>query len=190
MTQKFGPEDIAERRQGIVAAATGVFLRYGYARTTMGDVASAAGLARPALYALFARKDDIFAAVVKDMNDRKMAEIRKANESLRSFERKLHRCCEAWGSHGVELMDAYPDARDLFDISRPAVQAIYDDFISFLTELLAEGLTDSRLRAKPSQIARNLAFAMRGFKDAASDGAEMRKMIALEVDTLLATQGH
>ena len=31
---------------------------------------------------------------------------------------------------------------------------------------------------------------MRGFKDAAIDGAELRKMIALEVDTVLAAIGR
>ena len=186
MTQKLTDEDIAERRQGILSAAAGVFLRYGYARTTMEDVAEAAGLSRPALYALFPKKEGIFAGVVKDMNNRKMAELRSITRSSWSFERKLHHYCEDWGSHGVELVEIHPDARDLFDISRPSVQAIYEDFIRFLAEILSDGMANSKLKANPSLIARNLTFAMRGFKDAAKNGVEMRQMIALEVDTLLA----
>ena len=90
----------------------------------------------------------------------------------------------------MELMEVHPDARDLFDIARPAVQAMYEDFISLLTELLSEGMTGSRLKASPSQLARNLAFAMRGFKDAVKNAAELRKMIALEVATVLAAISH
>ena len=186
MTQKLTNENVAERRQTILSAAAGVFLRYGYARTTMGDVAEAAKISRPALYVLFPKKDDIFAAVVEEMNGRKLAELRTAMRGMRSFERKLHHCCEEWGSHGMELMEVHPDARDLFDIARPAVQAIYEDFIRFLAELLSEGMIGTRIRASPSQLARNLAFAMRGLKDAVKNAAEMRKLIALEVDTVLA----
>ena len=190
MTQKSTNENIAERRQGILSAAAGVFMRYGYARTTMGDVAEAAKISRPALYVLFPRKDDIFAAVVKDMNNKKLAELRTVMRGMRSFERKLHHCCEEWGSHGMELIQVHPDARDLFEISRPAVQAIYEDFIRLLVELLSEGMIGTKLKASPPQLARNLAFAMRGFRDAVKDAAEMRKMIALEVDTVLAAIGH
>ncbi len=186
MTQRLTGENVAQRRQSILSAATGVFLRYGYHRTTMGDVAEAASMSRPALYVLFPRKDDIFAAVVEDMNDRKLAELKSAMRGMRSFERKLHYCCEEWGSHGMELMEVHPDARDLFDIARPAVQAIYEDFIALLAVLLSEGMVGTKLKASPSQLARNLAFAMRGFKDAAKGAAEMRKMIALEVDTVVA----
>ena len=190
MTQKLTDQDIAERRQGILSAATGVFLRYGYSRTTMGDVADAAKMSRPALYLLYPKKDDIFAAVVEEMNHRKLAELRTAMRGMRSFERKLRFCCEQWGSHGMELMEVHLDARDLFDIGRPAVQAIYEDFIKLLAELLSEGMVGTRLKASPSQLARNLAFAMRGFKDAVKNAAEMRKMIALEVDTVLAAIEH
>ncbi len=190
MTQKLTDENIAERRQGILFAASGVFLRYGYSRTTMGDVAEAAKMSRPALYLLFPKKDDIFAAVVEDMNDRKLAELRTVMRGMRSFERKLHHCCEEWGSHGMELMEVHPDARDLFDIARPAVQAIYEDFIILLAELLSEGMIGTKLKASPSQLARNLAFAMRGFKDAVKNAAEIRQMIALEVDIVLAAVSH
>ena len=190
MTQRLTDENVAERRRAILSAAAGVFLRYGYSRTTMGDVADAARMSRPALYVLFPKKDDIFAAVVEDMNDRKLAELRTAMKRMRSFERKLHYCCEEWGSHGMEMMEAHPDARDLFDIARPAVQAMYEEFITLLAELLSDGMIGTRLKASPSQLARNLAFAMRGFKDAAENVAEMQKMIALEVDTVLAAISH
>jgi len=41
--------DRGTRSAGIVEAATGVFLRYGFSRTTMGDIAGAAGISRASL---------------------------------------------------------------------------------------------------------------------------------------------
>ena len=71
---------------------------------------------------------------------------------LGSFAGKLHCCCEKWASHGVSLTTAQPDARDLFDIARLAVQAIYREFIDFLAELLSAAMTNSKLKARPSSL--------------------------------------
>lgn len=51
------------RRARILEGATGVFLAYGFSRTTMDDIARAAELSRPALYLLFRNKTDIYRAI-------------------------------------------------------------------------------------------------------------------------------
>lgn len=48
------------RRRAIVAAATGVFLRYGFKKTSMDDLARAAGLSRQGLYLHFPTKEALF----------------------------------------------------------------------------------------------------------------------------------
>ena len=52
------------RRDEIVDAATPVFLRFGYKKTSMESVAAAAGISRQALYLHFPNKESIFSAVV------------------------------------------------------------------------------------------------------------------------------
>lgn len=49
-----------ERLAGLRAAATRVFARFGYRRTTMGEIAQEAGMSRPALYLLYPNKEAIF----------------------------------------------------------------------------------------------------------------------------------
>ena len=44
--------DIAKRDK-VLAAARGIFLRYGFKRVTMNDIAEAASISRPALYLVF-----------------------------------------------------------------------------------------------------------------------------------------
>jgi TetR/AcrR family transcriptional regulator, transcriptional repressor of aconitase len=51
------------RRSEILEAAKLCFLRYGYGKTSLDDIAKAAGLSRPLLYRKFANKEAIFAAL-------------------------------------------------------------------------------------------------------------------------------
>lgn len=62
MTQ---PEEIDSSRRGVIlAAAAQVFLRFGYKRSSMGDLAKAAGLSRQGLYLHYESKDELFRAAV------------------------------------------------------------------------------------------------------------------------------
>ncbi len=173
------------RRERIVASATDIFLRYGHARTTMGDLAEAAGLSRPALYLVFARKEDIFAAVIERLITEELRRYRKAIAKMKSLDRKLHFCCEQWAGHGYDLTEAHPDARDVFHLGFAPVKRMYDELVAFLADLMREEVAASRLKAQPEELARVLIFAMRGLKDTAEDGRHMRRMIAIEVDAVL-----
>jgi AcrR family transcriptional regulator len=52
----------ADRTGHILDSALTVFSQYGYAKTTMQDIARAAGMSRAALYLRFASKEDLFRA--------------------------------------------------------------------------------------------------------------------------------
>jgi AcrR family transcriptional regulator len=52
------------RRAAILDAAAAVFLRYGFKKTSMDDLARAAGLSRQGLYLHFATKEELFKAGV------------------------------------------------------------------------------------------------------------------------------
>jgi AcrR family transcriptional regulator len=56
---------LQDRKDIILDSAFGVFAQYGYRRTVMEDVASAAGLSRTALYQHWRNKDDLFRALAQ-----------------------------------------------------------------------------------------------------------------------------
>ena len=85
-----------DRKRAVVHAATQVFLRFGFARTTMNDLARAAGLTRPTLYLSFPDKHQIFDAVIETMVSDKLAEIRAGLRRRKSLEAKLHYACISW----------------------------------------------------------------------------------------------
>src|ERR1700727_971622 len=68
----------AARRGAILEAATGVFLRYGFKKTSMDDLARAAGLSRQGLYLHFATKEALFKDAVLQLLDATRATARAA----------------------------------------------------------------------------------------------------------------
>ena len=60
MSERMLSEKAEGRRAAIVRASRDVFLRYGFARTTMDDLARAGGVSRPGLYLVFPGKNELF----------------------------------------------------------------------------------------------------------------------------------
>jgi|SRR5579859_2883703 len=176
---------VTARREQIVDAAIGVFLRYGYARTTMGDIAQAARLTRPTLYVTFPDKERVFTAVVDKMIADKLAEIREGLPRQKTLRKRLCFACNAWTADGYELIQNHPDAADMFDLGFKSVCAGYDAFAKLLADILDEPLRGSQLHLSSEEVARTIVLAAKGFKDTAANGDELRKMIAIHV-TLVA----
>ena len=63
---------------------------------------------------------------------------------------------------------------------------MYAALEAFIADLLRDAVAASKLKTTPEELARVLIFGMRGFKDIAEDAAHMRRMIALQVDIVLA----
>ena len=63
-SERAASEAAKARHAAIVAAAAGVFLRYGFKKTSMDDLARAAGLSRQGLYLHFPTKETLFKEAV------------------------------------------------------------------------------------------------------------------------------
>lgn len=71
--------DVSEgRRTEILNAAVQVFLRYGYRKTSMDEVAHAAGLSRPGLYLYFSAKELLFREAVTHLVHQGLVNARQA----------------------------------------------------------------------------------------------------------------
>jgi AcrR family transcriptional regulator len=171
------PDSLASRRSHVVAAAGEVFQRYGFARTTMGDIAQAAGLSRPTLYAAFPDKPAIFEAVIADLVDAELSQIRSGNRHRTGLSAQLRFACDHWMTTGFEIMSANPDASDLFDDRFPAVQAGNAAFEAALVELLEPAVRTSDLGLTAPDLARMITSAMQGFKRRAATKAELDRLL-------------
>jgi TetR/AcrR family transcriptional regulator, mexJK operon transcriptional repressor len=73
VTTTIGPDEEAGRsarkRQGILAAATELFLRSGYLGTNMDEVANLAGVSKQTVYKQFSSKEALFIEIVTNMTN-------------------------------------------------------------------------------------------------------------------------
>lgn len=105
------------RRAEILEAATAVFLRYGFKKTSMDEVARAAGMSRPGLYLHFPGKLELFTATVDHLIEGMLAKAQvPLNDASLSLEDRLLAAFVAFhgsaigaghfASHQGELMEA------------------------------------------------------------------------------------
>jgi AcrR family transcriptional regulator len=169
------------KQQKILRAARDTFLRYGYKRASMADIASASGISRPALYLEFNSKEDVFCAVFDDWADETLAQIARDIAPLETPQQKVMLAFELWAVDTFDLALASPDARELlecnFDFAQPSLRTGY----ARLEELIADVIAPLVAQRSPAIEARNAAIvmtgAMRGFKQVARSGAELRQLI-------------
>ncbi len=76
------PELVRRRRKEIVAAATELFSKQGFYRTTIKEIASLAGISSGLVYQYVREKDDVLLLVILDVVDAYAREIPKALAGL------------------------------------------------------------------------------------------------------------
>lgn len=115
------PSDAAARRAAIIEAATGVFLRYGFKKTSMDDLARAAGLSRQGLYLHFPTKEALFKEGVLALVASTRARGREAlaREDL-DVEERLLGAFEAVHGHAI----GEPGAEHMNELLETSVQLV------------------------------------------------------------------
>jgi len=166
----------------VVTAATQVFFRYGFKRTTMGDLAEAAHMSRPALYLVFPSKEELFTAVIARLLAASLAEIRAGVARLATPLEQLVLAFDVWSVRPFELVLSSPDARDLYESSYVFASDVMtrsaDAFVAIVAGVL-EPLVRAQAKVGLSsvQLARMLASAIPGFKTVAKTREHFREMI-------------
>lgn len=95
------------RRAAILEAAIRVFSRYGFQKTSMQDLAQAAGLSRQGLYLHFPTKEAVFQAAMQAVGEGIRAAIKAAMEREQlSVEERLLAIFEAVDGHAIDQVEA------------------------------------------------------------------------------------
>lgn len=119
---------LADSRTGtgdqILTAAATVFGRLGYARTTMSDIAKAAGTTRPTVYAYFSSKEEIFHVLTERLRDAFLA-IQEVPEDLPVFE--IIRRGDIGYLHAYSSNMALLTIVQHQSLSDPAMQGLWED---------------------------------------------------------------
>ena len=109
-------DEIQDRRSRILDGARSAFLRFGFERASMADIAAGAGVSRTALYHYFPGKEEVLRAVVDELHAKSLNEAAEALDKSQTLGAALTGLLEAKfgrtlaviteSPHGVELVDA------------------------------------------------------------------------------------
>lgn len=182
------------RVEDILSAAEGVFLRFGYRKTSMDEVARAAGLSRQGLYLHFAAKQDLFQAVVARMVDTVRTDALAALErpDLSVAERLLRALTalsgEAGGLSGGTAGELLQAANAQ---AGPLLDQAHGEIVAAMAALLersgvAARWQDARLTA--TDLAEHLYLLHPAVVRSGDDPARRREQLAVAVR--IVTRGH
>lgn len=164
-----------ERRRVILDAALSCFTQFGYAKTSLDDIARRANLSRPLLYRKYRNKEDIFGAVYDDVFEARYpaAEAILAGRGARGD--KLLRiyellCVEPWA-----LVMGAPAAQEFYDACKQVTPALHAKHERKLLELTRRVLGGK-------EVAEVLMLAVDGLFVDLPSVAVLRKRLRLLID--------
>lgn len=174
------------KREAVYEAAANVFAQYGFRRTTMNDIAQAAGISRPALYLMFENKENLFQGLAAFRLDQAIEQAldvlagsgdtsERFIEALLVFERIFYEPI-ADSPHGAELMDISQSlASELMMKDIVRLHAALAKTLSDAEQAGEVSFDDSPLKAR--SFVELLFTGLNGIKKKASNTAEFRKMV-------------
>jgi len=165
------------RRKQILDAAFESFIRHGYSKVTINDIAIEAEISRPLIYLLFKSKEDIFINMFEDLFDAQEERVRTVMASDLPARDKLIETfniviLEFW----PKLSDS-PEGNDLFDATNKLFPRIGNKYRKPLIAMMGKIIGD--------ESAELLILAVKGLYYDRPSTALLRKRISLLVDKFL-----
>lgn len=163
----------------ILDAALPVFVRYGFRKASMSDIARAAGISRASLYLSFNSKEELFRAGSTRSHARTMLDVEAALAGNGDVFSRIETAMAVFQRELIAPFAASPDATELFDVNMALAKDITLAARARLVALLAQALSDAEtsgaialasLQARPVDIAGVIVAAMDGIKHAEGAG--------------------
>jgi TetR/AcrR family fatty acid metabolism transcriptional regulator len=145
------PAEDAIPRQRILAAARRRFETYGYRRTSIAEIARAAGIAVGTIYRYFPGKEAVFLAVVEELNDTWLKESRRALDGPGTAVDRMRRLGAASIQFAAEnaLITAIA-MRDSDIVFAPLLERLYDEMarqnVAMMADVIRDGIREGSFR--------------------------------------------
>ena len=175
------------RRLALLDAAASTFLRYGFRKTSMDDVARAAGLSRQGLYLHWTSKEELFKDAVIHVVE---GSVGAARAALNAEGRIDDRLVDAFAAlHASHFAGSDPALMaELLEAARVALGTRFDDvqhsLVADVATLLRSG---GRSPARARDLAAVLEAASLGIKPSATSAADHRARMRVVVRVVLAS---
>ena len=175
-------EKAEPKSASILDAALPVFARYGFHKTTMVDIARAAGISRASLYLVFNSKEELFRAGSARAHEQTMSDVERVLSRKGDVVDRIATAISAFQEGLIAPFSKSESARELFEINMQLAADITVAARSKLLHLLSQTLADAEargeidlktLKSSPMEVSALIAAAMDGIKHSfSSDGSE------------------
>lgn len=179
-------------RTKLLEAALSVFLRYGFRKTSMEEVARAAHISRQGLYLHFSTKEELFRATVQHLLSNALETASASlNDASRPLPERLAAAFDAVVGRFVGMFGA--DAADLAEAGNVLVGEMIAQHESEFTECLAKTLRNSGVASaykaaglSARQLAETLYATARGLKHSCASRGDFGERMAVAARALCA----
>lgn len=184
----------ADKRMAIIVAALDLFAKYGYRRTSIDDVAKAAGIAKGSVYLHFVGKRELFRAGCETVLAAVLQSVDAVLEREGPVGERVMALLDAKFTRLHEIIGASPHAAEILDtttgIAGDIVEAADKRFLDALATVLLAGeakgeLALDRLGLTPAQAAAVIFRAAEGTTKEQVATKTYRKRLQQLVDVLL-----
>jgi AcrR family transcriptional regulator len=138
------------RQAAILDAARDLFSRQGYHKTTMPEIAKAAGASVGLIYYHFANKADILVAIVKEFHDAGLAALAGADDATDPAERldaAVRALYTAFDRFSKVFVILYKDLAALNREERQRIYALEEETVNHVAALIRAGQKAGRFAA-------------------------------------------
>jgi TetR/AcrR family transcriptional regulator len=135
------------RLERVLDAAYQCFARHGVRKTTMDDIAVAAGMSRPAVYQYVRNKDDVFRRLAARIFDRALASAREAADAGGTLTQRLDRILGVKLAVTQRLFRDSPHASELLGENSRVAADLDRAFTADMTDLLTSTIIDVAVQA-------------------------------------------
>ncbi len=175
-----------QKREAVFKAAFDVFSQYGFRRTSMNDIAEAAGISRPALYLMFDNKEDLFRQLASHQQNLAIDEAvsvlsqhvplsERFIGAILAYERIYYEPISQ-SPHGAEVMDINLSIAS--DLMTKGHDRLVGHLSAAIEEAVLNGEADLSLAAvKPKAFVELLMSSIGGLKKKATSNKEFRRQI-------------
>ncbi len=155
-----------------------VFAQYGFRRTSMDDIAKAAGVSRPALYQIFANKREIFRSIIEAHIEHVCAEVEilLTQDDLGS-DALLRAILNTALIDPHRLLEDMPHGEELLGTSKDIAGDLFEEWETRKEVACRRALARNHPQLRAENLAKVISLAISGMKARELSADEMEREV-------------
>ncbi|MEM9091361.1 MAG: TetR/AcrR family transcriptional regulator [Cyanobacteria bacterium P01_F01_bin.53] len=173
---------MTETEEKIIEAAVCTFVRYGAKKTSMADIATAAGVSRQTLYDLFGNKDKLIVSSIQHVTKASLEAVQSRWDGITEFADKLDAYFEETIIKSFELIQSSGDPEDLLSghnqAGKAAIAEAHQQHETLIADILTAYKPQISARGETvEQLAHFFVKVAMGFKSSATSRLDLEALI-------------